>query len=100
MTVSPARFLSNVLAVAYKETQVLRHDAAFITVVLAQPIMLLQISANVAGVVFVIASLHLLYLNTRLLPLALRPPLWRRVALVGIAAFYGSFVALSLSSFW
>src|SRR6185295_13458217 len=32
---------SNILAVAYKETQVLRHDAAFITVVLAQPIMML-----------------------------------------------------------
>jgi len=41
MTASPGRFLSNVLAVAYKETQVLRHDAAFITVVLAQPIMML-----------------------------------------------------------
>lgn len=38
---SPGRFFSNVLAVAYKETQVLRHDAAFITVVLAQPIMML-----------------------------------------------------------
>ena len=35
---------------------------------LAQPIVLLQIGANVAGVVFVIASLHLLYINTRLLP--------------------------------
>ena len=39
--IAPRRFLSNVLAVAYKETQVLRHDAAFITVVLAQPIMML-----------------------------------------------------------
>ena len=35
------RFWSNILAVAYKETQVLRHDAAFITVVTAQPIMML-----------------------------------------------------------
>ena len=35
---------------------------------LAQPILLLQISANVAGFVLVIASLHLLYVNTRLLP--------------------------------
>ena len=67
---------------------------------LAQPIMLLQISANIAAVVFVIASLHLLYLNARLLPLALRPPLWRRVALVGIAVFYGFFVALSVRSLW
>ena len=47
---------------------------------LAQPIVLLQLSANVAGAVFVIAALHLLYVNTRLLPVALRPPLWRRVA--------------------
>jgi len=39
--ITPSRFFSNVLAVAYKETQVLRHDAAFITVVLAQPIMML-----------------------------------------------------------
>ena len=45
---------------------------------LAQPIVLLQIAANMAGIVFVIASLHLLYLNTRLLPGELRPPMWRR----------------------
>jgi ABC-2 type transport system permease protein len=35
------RFWSNVLAVAYRETIVLRHDPSFIGVVLAQPIMLL-----------------------------------------------------------
>ena len=64
---------------------------------LAQPIVLLQLSANVAGAVFVIASLHLLYVNTRLLPVALRPPLWRRVALVVMALFYGFFVTLSLA---
>ena len=61
---------------------------------LAAPVMLLQIGANIAGVVFVIASLHVLYLNTRVLPVALRPPLWRRVALVGMALFYGFFVTL------
>jgi hypothetical protein len=65
---------------------------------LAQPIVLLQIAANVAGVIFVIASLHLLYVNTRLLPRELRPPLWRRVALVAMALFYAFFVVLSLGS--
>jgi hypothetical protein len=65
---------------------------------LAQPIFLLQFGANIAGVVFIISSLHLLYLNTRLLPVALRPPLWRRVALVIMALFYGFFVALSVSA--
>jgi hypothetical protein len=63
---------------------------------LAQPIVLLQLGANVASAVFVIASLHLLWLNTRLLPLELRPPTWRRVGLVATALFYGFFVALSI----
>ena len=62
---------------------------------LAQPIMLLMLAANIAGFVFTIASLHLLYLNTRLLPSALRPPMWRRVALVLMSLFYGFFTALS-----
>ena len=63
----------------------------------AQPIVLLQIGDNVAGFVFVIASLHLLYINTTLLPSAVRPSWWRRAALVGMALFYGFFVSLSAS---
>jgi hypothetical protein len=66
---------------------------------LAAPVMLLQIGANIAGAIFVIASLHLLYLNTHVLPVALRPPTWRRVALVGMALFYGFFVTLVTRSF-
>jgi hypothetical protein len=58
----------------------------------------LKLGANVAGVVFVITSLHLLYVNTRLLPVQVRPPLWRRVALLGMALFYGTFAALSLNA--
>lgn len=65
---------------------------------LAQPVMLLKLGANVAGVVLVIASLHLLYINTRLLPPHVRPPQWRRVALVAVAIFYGVFVTWSFSS--
>jgi hypothetical protein len=63
---------------------------------LAQPFFLLKVGANVAGVVFIIASLHLLYTNTRLLPVELRPPLWRRVALVVMALFYAAFFLLSV----
>lgn len=63
---------------------------------LAQPIILLLLAANVAGLVFTIAALHLLYLNTRLLPQALRPPLWRRAVLIAMACFYGFFTTLSL----
>jgi hypothetical protein len=61
---------------------------------ITQPIVLLQLSANMAGVIFVVASLHLLWVNTRLLPEAIRPPLWRRLALVAQAVFYGAFVVL------
>lgn len=67
---------------------------------LAQPVVLLKVSANVAGAVFVVTSLHLLYVNTRLLPAHVRPPWWRRVVLVATALFYGFFVALSLGSVW
>ncbi|HSD74189.1 MAG TPA: Nramp family divalent metal transporter [Steroidobacteraceae bacterium] len=65
---------------------------------LAAPIVLLQLGANIAGVILTIASLHVLYVNTRLLPHALRPPLWRRVALVGMSAFYCFFAILSFRS--
>jgi hypothetical protein len=59
---------------------------------LTQPYILLQLGANVAGVAMVIGSLHILRVNTTLLPEPLRPPLWRRVALVGMALFYFVFV--------
>jgi hypothetical protein len=67
---------------------------------LAAPVMLLQIGANIASAIFVFASLHVLYLNTSILPVALRPPLWRRVALVGMALFYGFFVVLVARSLY
>lgn len=65
---------------------------------LAPPIVLLQLAANIASAVMVIASLHLLYINTRLLPVELRPELWRRAALVATALFYAFFVTLSVRS--
>ena len=65
---------------------------------IAPPIALLMIGANVAGVIFIITSSHLLYVNTVLLPPALRPPTWRRALLVFMAFFYGAFSWLSISS--
>jgi hypothetical protein len=63
---------------------------------LAQPILLLQIAANVAGVTFVIAGLHLYYVNTRLLPEAVRPGMWPRIGLLALVVFYGVFSFLSI----
>lgn len=65
---------------------------------LAQPIFLLQLAANIGGVIFVLGSLHLLYINTKLLPPELRPPMWRRVALVAMALFYGVFATMWILS--
>ena len=65
-----------------------------------RPVFILQLGANVAGIVFIIGSLHLLYVNTTLLPQALRPPLWRRLALVVMALFYGVFVAMWMRQIW
>ncbi len=65
---------------------------------MTQPIVLLQVGANVASVAFIITSLHLLYINTTILPPALRPPLWRRAVLVVMAVFYAYFSFLSISS--
>ncbi len=66
---------------------------------LAQPIILLQIAANVAGFVFVVATLHLLYVNTRLLPPEIRPSRARCAVLVAMSLFYGFFVMHSVRSF-
>src|SRR5262245_18746798 len=71
---------------------------ALIAMRLAQPIMLVKIGANAAGVTLVVSSLHLLYVNTKLLPPHIRPPMWRRLALVAVAIFYGAFAAFALTS--
>lgn len=65
---------------------------------LTQPIVLLILSANMAGIVFIISAFHVLYVNTRLLPVELRPPLWRRLALIALALFYGLFLTMWLWS--
>jgi hypothetical protein len=65
---------------------------------LAQPIFLLQLGANMGGIVMMVSSLHVLYVNMTLLPVALRPPMWRRVMLVVMSCFYGVFVGLWLWS--
>ena len=63
---------------------------------LATPIFLFQITANIGGVITAMVSVHVLYVNRVLLPPAVRPPLWRQITLVLCAAFYGTFVFLSV----
>jgi len=47
MTRRRGRFWSNAMAVAYKETRILRHDRAFLAVIVAQPIMMLILQGAV-----------------------------------------------------
>lgn len=63
---------------------------------LTQPIILLQLGANMGGIVFIIGTFHILHVNTTFLPREIQPPLWRRIALVLMAVFYGFFVYLWL----
>lgn len=57
-----------------------------------------QVLAAIAGLVLVPASLQVLWVNTRLLPVELRPSWWRRLALVACALFYSIVCVLVLVS--
>lgn len=50
----------------------------------------------IASPVLALASIQMLLVNTRLLPVELRPPMWRRAALVCCAAFYVAMMILVL----
>jgi hypothetical protein len=59
---------------------------------LAQPFLLIQIGANAAGLIFIFLSIHTIVVNRKFLPAEIRPALWREVALVLCALFFGFFV--------
>lgn len=63
---------------------------------LAQPLTLVVIGANVAGLNFVVVSLHTLVLNRRYLPPELRPALWREGMVVLCALFFGAFMIATI----
>ena len=62
------------------------------------PMKLFTILANVAGLVLVIASVQIFLVNRRFIPRALRPPLWREIALLCCCAFYAFFTFFVLRS--
>jgi hypothetical protein len=66
-----------------------------IAINLAQPIILIQLGAAMASVIFVIVSIHTFVLN-RKLPAELRPPAWRQAALWASVVFFGIFGGLWL----
>jgi hypothetical protein len=70
--------------------------AGLIILRLPQPLALLALSANMAGIVFIVSSLHLLKINTKFLPKEIQPSPLRKVLLVVMAIFYSIFVWLFL----
>lgn len=67
----------------------------FVALRLAQPLTLIIIGANMAGLVLALSSLHLIAVNRKLLPPELRAPRWRELVLILSALFYGFFVVQS-----
>ena len=55
------------------------------------PLFLILIGANIAGLNLAILGLHTLYVNRKFLPLELQPPLWRQIVILFGVAFYGFF---------
>ncbi len=58
---------------------------------------LFKVMGNVASPVLAFAAIQILLVNTRLLPVELRPRLWRRAALVLCTLFYGTISVVSLA---
>ena len=62
-----------------------------IAINLAQPRVLVLISSNVAGFILVVSAVHILLLNHKTLPRAVRSPPWARSLVACTALFYGFF---------
>jgi len=62
----------------------------------ADPFQLILIGANVAAGNFVVLSVHTLWVNRTLLPPALRPALWREVAVLLCGLFFALLLAQAL----
>jgi hypothetical protein len=61
---------------------------------------LFKILGVIASPIMAIAALHILRVNTRFLPPPVRPPLWRRAALVVCSLCYGSIAAALVLDFF
>lgn len=57
----------------------------------ASPFQLFKILANMAGVVLAVAGVQIFIVNRRFLPKAIRPALWKEIALLACSAFYAFF---------
>ena len=90
MSSPTARRLSGIRAIYYG-VLVLFSIWGAIVIRSASPFQLFKIVANMAGVVLLIAGVQIFIVNRRFLPKAVRPPLWREIALLSCSGFYAFF---------
>jgi Mn2+/Fe2+ NRAMP family transporter len=64
---------------------------------LARPFWIVVIGANIGALIFVIAGVHVLFVNHRFLPKEIRPPLWRKVAVSLCVLFYLSLLVMVIA---
>ncbi len=67
-----------------------------IAMYLAKPFFMIIVSATVGGYQLVICSLHTLYVNRKLLPKEIQPPIWKQIGLVLCAGFYSIFGTITV----
>ena len=60
------------------------------------PFMLIQLGANMAGLMFVFMGIHTVIVNRSFLPKAIQAPLWREVVVVFSSFFFLFFVTMIL----
>ena len=82
-------FESDVRIIYYGVFLAFSISGASILLLEVQPLLLILLSANMAGLNMTIISLHTLYVNRKFLPAELKPPLWREFVVVMGAIFYG-----------
>jgi len=70
--------------------------AGCVAMTLADPFRLILIGANVAALNFVVLSAHTVWINRALLPLELRPSLWREIGVLACGAFFAALLAKAL----
>ncbi|MDJ0594280.1 MAG: Nramp family divalent metal transporter [Pleurocapsa sp. MO_226.B13] len=86
---SEDRSPGDVRTIYYSVFAVFSLSGALILFLEVNPLFLILIGANIAGLNMAIIGLHTLYVNRKYLPVELKPPLWREVVVILGTIFYG-----------
>lgn len=88
---SVRRWAKNDVRKVYYSTLVVFVVWGCIAINLAQPFILILLSAFLAGLIMAIAGVHVWYVNHKFLPREIQAPLWRQLGLLLFSLFFGFF---------